>query len=87
MPACADHQNQIEEIQLNFDNRPAVSLTRRTKSTNRLGEGANTRANWQRLLDQYLERGRALANTDRIEAENCYQHADHYLRMIQGTAV
>ena len=87
MPEGAGHPNKNEDLPLNFSNRPSANLTRRTRSADRLGEGKNTRANWQRLLDQYLARARSLANTDRVEAENCYQHADHYLRMIQGTAV
>lgn len=46
----------------------------------------NSRANWQRKLDHYLLRARAASEAgDRIEAENCYQHADHYFRMIEGT--
>lgn len=49
--------------------------------------GPNHKANWQRLRDHYLLRARAaLDGGDRIEAENFYQHADHYFRLIQGTA-
>ena len=47
----------------------------------------NNRADWQRKLDHYLQRARVASEAgDRIEAENCYQHADHYFRMIAGTA-
>jgi hypothetical protein len=47
----------------------------------------NTRANWQRQLDHYLLRARAASEAgDRIEAENFYQHAEHYFRLIKGTA-
>lgn len=49
--------------------------------------GPNNKANWKRLQDHYLQRARvALDGGDRIEAENFYQHADHYFRLVQGTA-
>ena len=49
--------------------------------------GPDNKANWQRLRSYYLQRAQAaLDGGDRIEAENFYQHADHYFRMIQGTA-
>ena len=47
----------------------------------------NAGANWQRKLDHYLARARELADAgDRVEAESCYQYADHYFRLIRGTA-
>jgi hypothetical protein len=49
--------------------------------------GTNSPANWQHQLDHYLARARAFAEAgDNVEAENCYQHADHYFRMIRGTS-
>lgn len=49
--------------------------------------GPNNKSNWQRLREHYLQRARAaLDDGNRIEAENFYQHADHYFRMIEGTA-
>jgi hypothetical protein len=49
---------------------------------------ADNGANWQRLRAQYLDRARAAIDAgDRIAAEGYYQHAEHYSRMIAGTAV
>lgn len=59
----------------------------RRGSSSRPHGGPNNMANWQRLRDHYLQRARAaLDGGDRIEAENFFRHADHYFRMIQGTA-
>ncbi len=45
--------------------------------------GATPQANYKRYLA--LAKARALAG-DRIEAERCYQYAEHYLRLISGSA-
>ena len=42
-------------------------------------------AQWQTLLDHYLMRARELvAAGDLIGAENCFQHAEHYFRLMRG---
>lgn len=63
---------------------------RRNRDATR-GQSASARpsgaSSWQRLRDRYLEQAQAAMDSgDRIAAENFYQHADHYFRMIQGTA-
>ena len=48
---------------------------------------ANTLAGWQNKFDACVAKAQAwVAAGDTVEAENCYQHAEHYLRMIRGTA-
>ena len=43
------------------------------------------RGNAQQLMDKYLAMARdAAAGGDRIQAENYYQHADHYFRVLNG---
>jgi hypothetical protein len=43
--------------------------------------------NWQRSRDRYLALARAAASSgDAIEAENCYQHAEHYFRLMRDRA-
>lgn len=56
-----------------FDHRPAARPAR----------SASAQAQYERHLA--LARARALAG-DRIEAERHYQHAEHYLRLINGAA-
>jgi Domain of unknown function (DUF4167) len=64
----------------------AINATARNRDS-RDPSTSDGRTNWQRRLDSYLARARASADAgDRIEAENCRQHADHYFRLISGTA-
>ena len=43
------------------------------------GSGGNAHRNYER----YLPLAREAASTgDRVEMENCYQHADHYSRVM-----
>jgi hypothetical protein len=45
----------------------------------------NSSANARRSYERYMTLARAAAsNGDTVEAENCYQHAEHYLRVIKG---
>jgi Domain of unknown function (DUF4167) len=47
----------------------------------------NTVVGWKRRLEHYLAQAQtATASGDTIGAENYYQHAEHYLRMIRSAA-
>lgn len=47
----------------------------------------NTIVGWKRRLEHYLAQAQsAAAGGDVIGAENYYQHAEHYYRLIHGTA-
>jgi Domain of unknown function (DUF4167) len=60
----------------------ATNQTSRPSRTHFRSAQAST-INWQRSLDHHLDRARHFINTgETIEAENCYQHAEHYVRMI-----
>lgn len=61
-----------------FDNRPASRAG--AAPANR---GATAQANYERYLA--LAKAKALAG-DRIEAERYYQYAEHYHRLISGSA-
>lgn len=63
------------------DNRPARSGQRADSTQPR--RGATPQASYERYLA--LARARAIAG-DRIEAERYYQYAEHYHRLISGTA-
>jgi len=64
-----------------YDNRLAPSGARTSAAL--AGRGVSPQANYERYLA--LARAKALAG-DRIEAERYYQYAEHYLRLIKGTA-
>ena len=58
------------------DGRRAVRLTRQ--------ERENGAGNAQRKYERYLALAReATLSGDIIEAENCYQHAEHYFRVLR----
>jgi hypothetical protein len=58
-----------------------------TGSGRRQGEKPNDAAAWQRAFDRYVALARAaLSAGDRIEAENFYQHAEHYFRLMRGAS-
>jgi len=44
--------------------------------------GGNVRQNYERYLARARE---AQLAGDVVEMENCYQHADHYFRVMRGT--
>jgi Domain of unknown function (DUF4167) len=53
----------------------------RPQSVRRPHSAGNPRQNYER----YLARGReAQLSGDVIEMENCYQHAEHYFRVLRG---
>jgi len=64
-----------------FDNRFARSGPRTEAAQTR--RGSTPQASYERYLA--LAKAEALAG-DRIEAERHYQHAEHYHRMMHGTA-
>lgn len=68
--------------------RPMTSKNRAPRSEGRAAPrrtmpGASAQANCERY--RTLAEARARAG-DRIEAERCYQHAEHYQRLLNGTA-
>lgn len=61
-----------------FDNRPASRA-----GATPVSRGATPQASYERYLA--LAKAKALAG-DRIEAERYYQYAEHYHRLISGSA-
>ena len=45
------------------------------------GAGGNAHRNYERYIALARE---AMLRGDSIEAENCYQHAEHYFRLMRG---
>ena len=51
------------------------------------GRHNNTTASAQRNYERYLALARDAASAgDSVEMENCYQHAEHYFRVMQEQA-
>lgn len=55
----------------------------------RMGQGHNNSpANAQRNYERYLALAREAAlSGDTVEMENCYQHAEHYFRVMKDRTV
>ena len=69
-----------------FSQRGAAG-DRRAPRPERPNARATTPAGWKNKFDSYVTKAQAWAAAgDAVEAENCYQHAEHYLRLIRGTA-
>ena len=59
----------------------------RHKAVGGTADTKNGRNLWQKRHAEFTALGRAAsANGNDIDAENFYQHAEHYLRLMQGTA-
>lgn len=69
-----------------YQRRGAAGTQRRT-ATQQSSRPNNTPANAKRNYERYIELAKDAARTgDRVEMENCYQHAEHYFRVMRGDA-
>jgi uncharacterized MAPEG superfamily protein len=67
------------------DKRGSGSKSDRVQATGSRKNLANDAANAKRTYERYMALARAAALTgDPVEMENCYQHAEHYLRLMRG---
>jgi hypothetical protein len=65
--------------------RPGSSFGSANASARRRGDGNNGVANAKRQYERYLALAQAaLLSGDAVEAQNCYQHAEHYYRVMSG---
>ncbi len=63
---------------------PATVGTARRTATQEAGRTDFSPANAKRSYDRYIELAKEAARSgDRVEMENCYQHAEHYFRMMR----
>jgi hypothetical protein len=46
----------------------------------------NTQSHWQRQYDHYCNLAQASNGDDAVTRERHWQHAEHYLRMMNGSA-
>lgn len=69
----------------NGRNKPHMPV--RTQTFDSSGPDVRIRGNAYQVLEKYLALARdATAAGDRISAENFYQHAEHYFRMINANS-
>jgi uncharacterized protein DUF4167 len=66
-------------------NRPEQRHPRRRPARAARHPSTVPSGNAQRNYERYLALAReASLNGDAVEAENCYQHAEHYFRVMRG---
>ena len=69
----------------NGGKRPFTHNTNRSLDSN--GPGLRVRGTPNQIFDKYLALARdATVSGDRVSAENLFQHAEHYFRILNGSA-
>jgi hypothetical protein len=69
----------------NRNRRPSHSAGAGNSGPGRGPRPNNATGNPQRNYERYIALARAaIVNGDAVEAENCYQHAEHYFRVLRG---
>ncbi len=63
--------------------QPPASRTNAVNRQRQNGSAVNAHRNYERYIALARE---ATSNGDFIEAENCYQHAEHYFRVMRERA-
>jgi Domain of unknown function (DUF4167) len=72
---------------LNNNRRQPVERRQRAQRENLKSNPQNARIHWQRRHEHFTSLARtASVSGNAVDAEYYFQHADHYFRMIQGTA-
>ncbi|HXB51753.1 MAG TPA: DUF4167 domain-containing protein [Rhizomicrobium sp.] len=49
-------------------------------------QSPNNQSQWQRKYDHYCELAQAAGRDDAVTREGHWQHAEHYLRLMNGSA-
>jgi hypothetical protein len=80
MKRANPRRNYLQKTTRNTRRRPSLRQAAKPRRDVRQQGGAgNARRNYERYI--VLAREAAL-NGDQVEMENCYQHAEHYYRII-----
>ena len=73
--------------QLNNHRQRPADRRQRAQHADRALSNQNARVLWQRKHEHFTALAKTAATGGHaVDAENYYQHAEHYFRMIQGTA-
>ena len=83
------NDNQRSQRRREWGGRQSAVPTLTRQQDHRLHPGRrlnNTSGNAERNYERYLALAREAASKgDTIEMENCYQHAEHYFRVMRAT--
>ncbi len=76
----------------NTRNRPRHNGGRSTRpaqagqQTATNNQSPNNQSQWQRKYDHYCDLAQAAGSNDAVTREGHWQHAEHYLRLMNGSA-
>jgi hypothetical protein len=77
----------IPQNKYNNRNHGRSNGPRNTRSTQAGPQGeANLRAQWQHKFDHYSNLAQAAYGYDAVTREQYWQHAEHFLRLMNGSA-
>jgi hypothetical protein len=77
----------IPQSNNNNRNRPRPNASRYTRSAQADEKPApNTQSQWQRKYDHYCQLAQATNSDDAVTREHHWQHAEHFLRLMNGSA-
>jgi hypothetical protein len=77
----------IPQTNSNGRNRPRPNFSRNTqRPQGNQKSSSNDRSRWQQKYDHYCALAQATNGDDAVTREQHWQHAEHYLRMMNGSA-
>jgi Domain of unknown function (DUF4167) len=76
----------IPQTNNNGRNRPRPNIPRNTQPRAGQQTASSNQSQWQRKYDHYCNLAQATNGDDAVTREQHWQHAEHYLRMMNGSA-
>lgn len=77
----------IPHSNLNGRNRQRPNVARNTRPAHASQQySPNNQTQWQRKYDNYCNLAQATNNDDAVTLEQYWQHAEHFLRLMNGSA-
>ena len=77
----------IPQSNSNGRNRPRPNVARNARLAQAGQQPApNNQSQWQRKYDHYCTLAQATNNDDTVTREHYWQHAEHFLRLMNGSA-
>jgi hypothetical protein len=77
----------IPQSNFNSRNRPRPNVARNTRPAQASQQySPNNQSQWQRKYDHYCNLAQATNGDDAVTREQCWQHAEHFLRLMNGSA-
>jgi hypothetical protein len=76
----------IPQTNNNGRNRPRPNIPRNTQTRAGQQTAPSNQSQWQRKYDHYCALAQATNGDDAVTREQHWQHAEHYLRMMNGSA-